>query len=321
VLELSSPFRSGFDDDDESEDSEVDDDVDDTCPGAGIPAGSAVVLYCIICLLPAGVVVLEDDDEEEDDEDQHEEDLKDQRPVALYHVEELEQLAMRSLHIRLPARRQSRMNTLAAQCELARLLHVRDVHVVVDARDDLALLSYHGRHARVHACDLKNEDPCQSHSNNVVSSSAVPRTSTMVLSTCAALLYLVCASSRGRYCCCCIPAPLPGGVVRCCINGLAPRFPRRRSPAPGAGALNAGAAPSPPAHKAQSRTNRPPVQVSSSLPYLVSSGLRPAAPGIRSQRQTSSAVGRSAATRCHFASAEPGGHSHPPRSCARRVGR
>jgi hypothetical protein len=31
---VSSPFRSGFDDDDESEDSEEDDDVDDTCPGA-----------------------------------------------------------------------------------------------------------------------------------------------------------------------------------------------------------------------------------------------------------------------------------------------
>jgi hypothetical protein len=75
------------------------------------------------------------------------------------------------------------------------------------------------------------------------------------------LLYLVWVSSRGRYCCCCcIPAPLPSGVVRCCINGLAPRFARRRSPAPGAGALGAGAAPSPPARKAQSRTSRPPVQ-------------------------------------------------------------
>ncbi|GMF31163.1 unnamed protein product [Phytophthora fragariaefolia] len=51
---------------------------------------------------------LEDDDKEEDDEDEHEEDLEDQRPVPLHHVEELEQLAMRSLDVCLPERERER---------------------------------------------------------------------------------------------------------------------------------------------------------------------------------------------------------------------
>ncbi|GMF09647.1 unnamed protein product [Phytophthora lilii] len=64
--------------------------------------------------LPAGG--LEDDDKQEDDEDQHEEDLQDQGPIALHHVEELEQLPVCSLDIRLTAQNESVDALVHARC-------------------------------------------------------------------------------------------------------------------------------------------------------------------------------------------------------------
>ena len=46
------------------------------------------------------------DNEEKNDDDQHEEEFQDQRPVALDHVKELQQLVMRRFYVRLPSEQQ-----------------------------------------------------------------------------------------------------------------------------------------------------------------------------------------------------------------------
>jgi len=54
-------------------------------------------------------------DEEEDDEQQHEKDLENERPVALDHVEQLEQLPLGRLDVRLAVETTRRQNAVEGE--------------------------------------------------------------------------------------------------------------------------------------------------------------------------------------------------------------
>lgn len=163
-----------------------------------------------------GKHVLEDDDEEEDDEDEHEEDLEDQRPVTLHHVEELEQLAMRSFNVRLSGQREVIMceSTKDIRVQSVCSSDVRDIHVIVDSRDDLSLLGYHGSHARVHAGDLQ----CRTQYPNQMS----PHTASSAAKSSAVYLHDGALDLR------CIVIPRLGVLARSILLLLHPRATSRR---------------------------------------------------------------------------------------------